>query len=51
MPSTVTQLASDSSSSTTVTPNGAAPAWAVAPVVGVLASTLVAVSSAFALLA
>ncbi|KAI0745416.1 hypothetical protein C8Q76DRAFT_703549 [Earliella scabrosa] len=51
MPATVTQLASDSGSSTTVTPNGAAPSFSSAPIVGLVASSLLAVSSAFALLA
>ncbi|KAI0695974.1 hypothetical protein C8T65DRAFT_583856 [Cerioporus squamosus] len=50
-PSTVTQLASDSGSSTTVTPNGAAPSYSTAPVFGIVGSALLAVSSAFALLA
>ncbi|RPD63847.1 hypothetical protein L227DRAFT_572288 [Lentinus tigrinus ALCF2SS1-6] len=50
-PSTVTQLASNSGSSTTVTPNGAAPSFSSAPVFGIVASSLLAVSSAFALLA
>ncbi|KAI0743865.1 hypothetical protein C8Q80DRAFT_1272496 [Daedaleopsis nitida] len=50
-PATVTQLASESGSSTTVTPNGAAPSFSAAPLVGLVATSLLAVTSAFALLA
>ncbi|TFK92064.1 hypothetical protein K466DRAFT_582280 [Polyporus arcularius HHB13444] len=51
LPSTVTQLATKDGSSTTVTPNGAAPSFAAVPVFGIVAASLLAVSSAFALLA
>lgn len=48
MPSSVTELAS--TASTTVTSANAA-TWAVAPILGVVASSLLTVTSAFALLA
>ncbi|KAI0779770.1 hypothetical protein C8Q74DRAFT_1260930 [Fomes fomentarius] len=50
-PATVTQLATNAGSSTTVTPNGAAPSISAAPLVGIVASSLLAISSAFVLLA